>query len=358
MYAANHRSTGYRSDTTGPTGDVRERWSIERNSGIASECAPVVVDGVVYCGWDDGILGAYDVESGEELWEYQYEGWQASVQTTPLVVEDTVYVGFTRAVSAFDVEDGTRRWSTEVDDVPFHPQFYDGSIYATNGYPGADAARILRFDPDDGTRTVVHEFDRERISQTLAIAGNVAYVGVDDVVVAIDLDSGEELWRWRHPEGDPTFFAGPSVANGTVYASSSYVTHLYDIDLPGCFAIDAETGQEEWRFTPDTPALRTGPAVADGVVYVGEHDLWAVDADSGEELWTVESQPTDAKPAVDGDTVYVWGSEIAAVDAAEGTVDWTYEAQRSGIDWSAPPVIHDDALVLAYWKNLSVLERA
>jgi outer membrane protein assembly factor BamB len=63
-------------------------WRFEANHEIYG--SPIVVDGVVYFGSDDGSLYALDVASGEELWHYETGGF---VGSSPAVANGTVFFG-------------------------------------------------------------------------------------------------------------------------------------------------------------------------------------------------------------------------------------------------------------------------
>jgi outer membrane protein assembly factor BamB len=81
------------------------------------------------------------------------------------------------------------------------------------------------------------------------------------------------------------------------------------------YALDSQTGQEVWKF--ETGGMLYGPAVADGVVYVGSNDLYvyAVEAQTGRELWTVEvfSKCNDAPVVGEGVVYFGSGNYLSAV---------------------------------------------
>jgi outer membrane protein assembly factor BamB len=108
------------------TGD--RRWTYRRTpaGGISSSghAGLTLVDGKVYSGFSDGTVACLDAADGSVVWEQdtaadfesaegQNEGHQAiDVDTTPLVVRDTVYVA-SQAVGmlALDALSGARRWT-------------------------------------------------------------------------------------------------------------------------------------------------------------------------------------------------------------------------------------------------------
>lgn len=104
------------------------RWTYRRTpaGGISSSghAGLTLVDGKVYSGFSDGTVACLDASDGSVVWEQdtaaefesaegQNEGHQAiDVDTTPLVLRDTVYVA-SQAVGllALDALSGARRWT-------------------------------------------------------------------------------------------------------------------------------------------------------------------------------------------------------------------------------------------------------
>ncbi len=132
------------------------------------------------------------------------------------------------------------------------------------------------------------------------MAGGLVYFGssADDTVRALDLKTGEPVWRFT-AEG-PVRFA-PTIARGKAYVVS---------DDGVLYSLDAKTGKPVWQFRagPGRDRVigngrliarypcRTGALVVDNVVYVTA-GMWptegvyvyALDADSGKELWCHDS---------------------------------------------------------------------
>ncbi|NLH98753.1 MAG: PQQ-binding-like beta-propeller repeat protein [Chthonomonadales bacterium] len=147
---------------------------------------------------------------------------------------------------------------------------------------------------------------------------------------------------WRLEMGDDGY-AGPSVARGIVYI----VDHSGENDIVR--ALDLQTGKERWRYAyPESSRnvygfARATPTVASGRVYTlsREGRLLCLDAGSGRLLWQVHLRDDlkgvapmwgyAAPPLVDGDRLIVWpgGKQgaMAVIDAATGK-----ELMRGGED--------------------------
>jgi outer membrane protein assembly factor BamB len=182
-----------------------------------------------------------------------------------------------------------------------------------------------------------------RIMSSPAVADGVAFIGSDDgSLYAVAADTGEELWRF---ETDGAVRSSPAVAGGRVYFGS------YDGKF---YALDAATGELAWLFqttgerrwraknldgmtprdevhTDPWDFYLSSPVIAGGYAYfgTGEGMLYALDADSGEALWELETGDTiHSSPAVASGTVYVGNMEsrLYAVDALTGEERWHFQA--------------------------------
>lgn len=126
-------------------------------------------------------------------------------------------------------------------------------------------------------------------------------------------DGVTERWSTpiRHPSGRPV------VAAGTVLVPT----------MAALLALDLETGEERWRFGGEQP-WPTTPVVHDGTAYVGfadETGLSALDVETGTEQWRVETTGTVGAPPTFGhgnDRLYV-GDDVGTVyliDLSDGAV--------------------------------------
>jgi len=137
--------------------------------------------------------------------------------------------------------------------------------------------------------------------------------------------------------------------------------HVYATATGGVYCIDRESGDLVWERDLGTTS---SPTYADGVLYLhaGDTQVIALDAESGDDIWSVRSsdQPTagiTSSPVVAGDTVLVGlssGEEgyirsgstfrggVAAFDIADGAERWTY--------YTADPPHNGSAV----WSTVSV----
>ncbi len=130
------------------------------------------------------------------------------------------------------------------------------------------------------------------------------------------------LWRHASKVG---VLSAPVVAGCVVYIAGD--SHVY--------ALDAASGNPLWSYEIDEewPAEL---AAADGMVYVGTHDgkVYALDAVSGRLLWLYGTGAWTYAPAVADGVVYVsTHNSVHALSGASGELYW-----RSWASWvDSPP---------------------
>ena len=205
-----------------------------------------------------------------------------------------------------------------------------GAVYAS-GYVGGV------FTPSRGTPSqgeLAWKFKAGSGVASPTISDGVAYFASrDNHLYAVDAQSGVERWRFKahgRPQEQRGGYEGsglysPAVSDGVVYVGSNN-TYLY--------AIDVQSGQEKWKFKTagGWPLVALGAqAISGGVVYVANCDdgcLHAVDIQSGQERWQFKTRDhVESSPAVSGGTVYIGSNDghLYALDARSGQKKWKFK---------------------------------
>lgn len=320
--------------------------------------SPAVDDDVVYVpgSGDPGLIHAVDLETGEQLWEFEPDGYASSA---PALVDDTLYVGtWGKQFYAIDAESGTEVWRRDIGHRfgSSSPVVADGTVYVGTNGDGPlivrgeedeeefEACAFLALDAATGeTEWRYEEFgEKDHIDSSPAFADGRVYFGGEEQLYALDAATGEEVWTRdiaTHPQ------SSPAVANENVY----YGAPSGDSDTPAqVWALDAASGETVWTAGVDDTSLRTSPAVADGTVYVaasstrtcllgggmGESDcsgvtrgqLYAIDASDGERRWTADIKTdTRSSPAVADEMVYVGCRDGLSAVTTDGKPAWRIE---------------------------------
>ncbi|GGE11953.1 pyrrolo-quinoline quinone [Polymorphobacter glacialis] len=171
-------------------------------------------------------------------------------------------------------------------------------------------------------------------SGPIVMDGRVFTMDTGGDVRAFDATTGAVVWQSRisvaKKNSNAAFGGGVGGGDGRIFATTGYGIVA---------AFDSKTGAELWRKTLGAP-LRGAPAVANNRVFVVTQDnqIFALNAEKGDELWTVAGTVEVAgllgvgAPAVAQDTVVVGFSsgELNALRAENGRTVWSDALARTG----------------------------
>ncbi|SIR46856.1 Outer membrane protein assembly factor BamB, contains PQQ-like beta-propeller repeat [Haladaptatus litoreus] len=286
----------------GPTPYPTTDWTMDPD-GSLYDLEPIVADGTVYLpvttdnspSGNDGYVGAYDAETGTELWTQS----ELSAPRSPTVSSDMVYVATKvpgasesseTGLYALDRENGDIVWDRTNSPEWAPPVLVDGLLYTAN-------------------RTGA---------------------------VAVDPSTGETEWRTEDVGGIANGFDGQvSAVNGTVFLADGT-------------ALDAEDGSVQWQASSDRPLLGSHAADEERVYYLrseyirGDDDRVVLEArsiETGRIDWTYRSDDDEwdgRKAVTDNYVLIVEATEgtwaVKALDKGTGTVEWTSELPGEFID--------------------------
>ena len=244
----------------------------------------------------------------------------------PVVLGKTIFVLDTDStLSAFDTDNGNRRWSVDVRDPEEQDPAIGGGIGAGDG-------------------------------------GLIYVTAGYDELVCVDGAKGAIKWRAKLPSPSR---AAPTIINGRVY-----VTTLSSSIL----ALNAADGKVEWEYsgiaaTTGLIGAASPAATADLVVPVfSSGEIYALRAANGSVAWSDNLASTlqlgglttlsDIRglPVIDGNVVYAisFGGKIAAIDLSAGTRIWQKEISGAKTPWVAGNrifVISSDSQIVALDKE-------
>jgi PQQ-dependent dehydrogenase (methanol/ethanol family) len=154
---------------------------------------------------------------------------------------------------------------------------------------------------------------RESMETSPIIVNGVMYVTTSfSHVYALNAQTGEQLWHYKHPLGPvTTYCCGPNNRGVAVYEDKVYLATL-DSKL---VALDAKTGNKVWQADVADPEAgyseTMAPTVVKGKVLIGTNGgeygirgfVKAYDAKDGKLLWTFSTIPEDS--------VGVWATKDA-----------------------------------------------
>jgi len=211
------------------------------------------------------------------------------------------------------------------------PTVYNGVMYVINGQ------WTFAIDVETGRqiwRTPVQlepEIRRSAINRGAATIyeGKLFRVTVDNHVLALDMQTGEELWNQKFANGQEGYYAtgAPIVANGVLISGMSGGESTTRGFLDGW---DPETGTKLWRrYTipePGAPGAETWPVDSDAWMY-GGGPTWrsgAYDPELDLVYWgTGNAEPYDPRPRGQLDSLFT--SSVIAVRPKTGEIICHYQ---------------------------------
>ncbi|MEB2287356.1 MAG: PQQ-binding-like beta-propeller repeat protein [Anaerolineae bacterium] len=272
--------------------------------------------------------------------------------------QDTLYVSQGKRVVAINPVSGAVLWEYEDERATFYavPTVVDGTVYVGD-YSGrmhavdANGQRVWRYQPaKQAILGPIEVAPKDRVIGGAAVDSDKVFFGLGSRnVAAVSRTDGQEVWTFTTEHGvwaRPLYVADdPSNGNRAVV----YVTSL-DHNL---YALDAETGDELWH--KNLGGAAPGNLVYDAArqrVYVGTFvsELLAVDLKSHD---IVARFKTDGwlwgSPAFDDDVLYFGdlSGALYAVRVTESGFEqvWKKPIAEEGI--RATPILTDGLLIVA-----------
>ena len=334
LYRANAAGNGIQPGP-GPAGKPEIVW---RENVGASHMVPILVDGLLIAGTNDGRLVAFDAYTGATKWTFTAGG---AIKPSLASADGLVFASDGTALHALDLATGTERWSNPVNDAV-------GRLNVVNGvaYVGTTGG-VVGFDAQSG-KEVWHWADGPADVAVGAgpIADGVGYFAAqDERVYAVDISTREVRWAIKT--------ISKSIASGQVVGDTFYVsTNQADAPQPvgEIYAVDRASGNIRWRFrAPSGAQLKEGPS-KNGVLYASgmKDGLWALrdDGSTVTVLWHVHAAESHWPMALVGDTLYEARTDgsVGAYAIADGSLLW--ETASEG-DFTGGPIVSGGMVFLA-----------
>ena len=277
--------------------------------------------------------------TGEPILEWQRDlpGGKASglfhtERAAPAVNDGLLYVGSAggNALYALDLKSGGIAHSYTTESAVFSsPVFEAGGLYFSDS-----AGYTYRFEIGAIAPTWKH-FGGVPIGSTPTIDGETLFVAtVDDLVFAINKNTGDTRWRYQHPpdatrQSELTLFGAPSpVTQGDDV--------FFGFSDGSIAALNAVSGQVNWERQVGQgryPDLIATPVVTDNDIYLGafSEPFLALDRESQSPRWSLDLG-TAAAVAVSGEHLFLGGSDgrLRSVNRKTGEVNWTWDSSTSG----------------------------
>ncbi len=336
MFKGNSNLTGvYNSEAVNSLDRVQ--FVFRTNSTVRS--SPVIGDGILYVGSNDGNLYALESISGNEIWKFSTGG---SITSTPAVYDGIVwFASRDKYFYALSAKTGKEIWKFKMGNDLSNPDYQDywdyylssPNIYDGKVFIGSGDGYLYAFNCT--TKENIWKFNAgSRIRTTPAVYdGSVIFGTMDGHVTAVDLQYGSLKWNFAVDGASYHFddksndrtsvFCSPSVANGivTIGGRDGFV-----------YGINAETGKLIWKTTHDGSSWILSTAISGNTVYIGSGSaliLQAADLKTGKELWRFKTKSgVFSSISITGNTLYFAdiAGNVYALDKNTGQKKWQYTA--------------------------------
>ncbi|GLQ89950.1 outer membrane protein assembly factor BamB [Dyella flagellata] len=283
-----------------PTVQVARVWKdrVGHGAGVSGvRMQPTVVGGVLYAASTDGVVAAYDANSGKTLWKnksrtHGWFGWgdkkrkDAFYSGGPAVDGDLLVVGTLDGhVYGLSTKDGSQRWVAALPSEVIDEPVVSGGLVVVRTQDG----RVYGLDGNTGDRRWVNDQGNVpllslRGNGPLLVTNGVVFFGSDDgKLIALRQDNGDKLWEQKLATGEGrTDIDRMNDADGGVVVDGST---LYSAAYHGSLtAVDGPSGRPLWarQFSTYTSMALSGNSLF-GVNT--DSQVWAFDKTSGADMW-------------------------------------------------------------------------
>lgn len=312
------------------------KWVYESGARLRSSMAYSVVDdlGTLVFGDQRGMMYAINAETGEPIWvaSGQATDNQAMITGTPVIFEDKIIVPLSGsgvvaggnpnyeccenhgAVTALNIRSGEKLW--EYHTMP--KAEYNGMVSSTG---------VKQRGPSGAPIWTTPTVDAERGRVYVTTGENTSHPTTDtsDSVIALNLETGEEIWVFQALENDMWNFSCSAAGPNCIVLAD---TNSVDFDFGGP-AILVEAGDRDlliagqksgdlWALDPDTGAVVWNQTVGEGTALGGNH--WGIATDSERAFMTINDPGTMSENIQPGLYTYFVGT---------GEPSWSFEVEPS-----------------------------
>jgi outer membrane protein assembly factor BamB len=257
---------------------------------------------------------------------------------------------------ALDAKTGKILWTT----LTKGPMIFSGSYYEGRFFRGGtDDNTMYCFNATNGKILWTYTPDTDGYFTTgCAVAYGMVYEpNKDGYLYALDIETGNPVWKYKGPDDTLLWPGMPTVADGKIYATTGQVAQYGGQVGTSEFAcLNAYNGQPIWKLPIEALAPRESVAVAYGHLYLIPGNVTtSVDAISGSEYTTVNQVWAIGASSIPVSSWPMWRHDPAhSSTAPEGpsnlTLAWKFTTNGAVI--SSPSVVNGIVYVGSQDKNI------
>ncbi|HEX2476251.1 MAG TPA: PQQ-binding-like beta-propeller repeat protein [Lacipirellulaceae bacterium] len=304
------RANSFNAPQNWPT-ELKQKWKVTVGDGVAT---PAVVGDRVYVFTREGgneVIRCLNAENGEQIWQDQYEaesprGGAARYpgpRSSPAVADGKVVtLGVQGALCCYDAQTGKQLWRKDEFDneVPMFnvgssPIIIDSVVVAQLG--GEENGGIVAYDLASGEEKWRWEEDSPAYSSPveMTIGGkNVIVAVTSENLVAVGANDGKTVWELPYRQGGRYNTITPIVAGDTLVVAGPG-SGLTGLKITG--EGDQSDAERVWRNEENSLQFST-PVLKDGLLFglTSAGQLFCVNTQSGETAWSVPLVPQQQQP--------------------------------------------------------------
>ena len=317
----------------------------------------------VFFGANDGSVYCLDKETGNLNWKYSVEKPAPEAFrhfSTPLVSGNKIFIGSAdKNLYCLDASSGELIFKYASSDwIRSCPVVTETNVYfaSMNG----DLYNI------DYSSKKPKEVWKKRIGEhwiyaDLALSGDKLILNNSDLYsYCINTKNGDVIWRFSilksiyRNDGERMFTE--ELAGGGYYQSKAIAADgKVFIGTPSRFvyAVDAETGEEIWKYEVGA-AISGAPVFDNNKIFVGqqggEDDFYCLDAETGKLIWKQNIGWDWGSAAVSDGLVYIPGIDgyVNCLNANNGNIIWRY---RTGKSVCSEPLVMGEHVYFGSWDG-------
>lgn len=307
----------------------KKLWEFKTSGKIRS--SPVVHNGIVYAGNDNGDAYAINSNNGTLIWSVKVK--DKGVLSSFCYHDDAVYTSCSDSkVYALNIKDGSKLWEfkTGKSSIYSSPVVDNGVLYI-----GSTDKKIYAVNAKDGKQKWSFK-TKGSVFSTPVVAGGLVYIGSDDgKLYALNANDGNERWSFQT---ENVVRSSPVISNNMLYLASAD-NHMY--------ALNAQYGGPVWSFKPAGRGGEfTSPSFNNGIVYAGNRNGKVYAHAASRDIWQFYAGgEIFSSVLLDDNTVYVGSidKKVYALDANDGRKLWEFV---TGDKVVCTPVMHDGILYI------------
>ncbi len=275
----------------------KELWQFNFAGSFLS---PAVADNTVFIRsetGDEGFVYALKADTGAQLWMYQFAKVGSSFGnvgghvTSPVIVNGVILVGAAQTLHALNVKSGKEVWKFATE----YPVVSSASVASGIVY-FADFTNLYAVDLKTGKELWRFDHGKQALFFAPVIVDNQVAIAGGDTIYMLDRSSGKQIWS-------------RAFTDVTVIPAGASAGHLYIKSTNQLFALNLQTGATVWDFT--TTNFISLPAIAQNQLYVitrsgNGGQVHALQQSDGKEVWqTDQAGLASAAPVIAGGRLYV-----------------------------------------------------